>query len=59
MTNNQMSRGEAAAGLRDQAASCRCLARKARTRKGAEALSGVAEQFDRDARSIDPTSEKR
>jgi hypothetical protein len=54
-----MTRGEAADGLREQAASCRRLARNARTRKGAAALSGAADQFDRDARSIDPTSEKR
>jgi hypothetical protein len=53
------SRGEAAEELREQAASCRRLAHKARTRKGADALSGAAEQFDRDARDIDPTSERR
>ena len=59
MQDRRLSRGEAADDLREQAASCRRLARKARTRKGADALSGAADQFDRDARSIDPTSEKR
>ena len=52
------SRGDAD-DLREQAASCRRLARRARTRKGADALSGAAEQFDRDARTIDPMSEPR
>ena len=55
----RLSRGEAAEDLREQAASCRRLARKARTPKGATALTGAAEQFDRDARDIDPTSERR
>lgn len=54
----QPTRGEAADRLREQAASCRRLSRNARTRKGAEALKGVAEQFDRDARGLDPTSER-
>ena len=45
--------------LREQAASCRRLARTASTRKGADALTGAADEFDRDARTIDPTSEKR
>ena len=54
-----MSRIEAADDLREQAASCRRLARKAKTSKGADALPGAADQFDRDARMIDPASEKR
>jgi len=57
--DQRMSRGEAADNLREQAASCRRLARKAHTKKGADALGGAADQFDRDARTIDPTSEKR
>jgi len=56
---DRTSSGDTAEDLREQAASCRRLARKARTRKGADALSGAAEQFDRDARDIDPTSERR
>lgn len=55
----QASRGEAADQLREQAASCRRLAKRARTRSGSSALSNVAEQFDDDARRIDPTSVAR
>jgi hypothetical protein len=54
-----MSRKDAADGLREQAASCRRLARRARTRDGEQALRGAAEQFDTDARRIDPMSERR
>lgn len=54
-----MSREDAADGLREQAASCRRLARRARTASGATALGAVAEQFDTDARRIDPQSERR
>jgi hypothetical protein len=54
-----MSRADAADGLREQAASCRRLAVKARTPKGAWALKSVAEHFDKDARRIDPRSERR
>lgn len=53
------SRGDAADALREQAASCRRLARRARTSGGSTALETVAEQFDDDARRIDPMSEKR
>ena len=58
MSDRRMTRSEASDGLREQAASCRRLARKARTPKGADALLGAADQFDRDAQSIDPTGEK-
>lgn len=53
------SREEAADGLREQAASCRRLARRARTGSGWTALTAVAEQFDTDARRIDPLSDRR
>jgi hypothetical protein len=53
------SRLEAAEGLREQAASCRRLAGRARTDSGATALKTVAEQFDDDARRIDPSSFRR
>ena len=53
------TRGEAADELREQAASCRRLAGRARTRSGSKALKTVAETFDDDARRIDPTSMKR
>jgi len=55
----QPTRGEAADCLREQAASCRRLANRARTDNGATALHAVAEQFDDDARRIDPLSERR
>ena len=54
-----LSRADAADGLREQAASCRRLARRARTPSGSTALAAVAEQFDTDARRIDPRSERR
>jgi hypothetical protein len=52
----RLTRGEAAEELREQAASCRRLAKRARTTSGLYALTAVAEQFDDDARRIDPTS---
>ena len=55
----QPSRAEAADELREQAASCRKLARRARTTGGSSALKTVAEHFDDDARRIDPFSERR
>lgn len=53
------TRAEAADDLREQAASCRRLADRARTARGSTALNTVAEQFDDDARRIDPLSERR
>ena len=53
------TRGEEAEELREQAASCRRLARKARSAGGSNALSAAADQFDDDARRIDPSSERR
>ena len=55
----RLTRGEAAEHLREQAASCRRLAKRARTTSGLSALTAVAEQFDDDARRIDPTSYRR
>lgn len=55
----RISREDAADGLRQQAASCRRLARRARTGSGSTALNAVADQFDTDARRIDPRSERR
>lgn len=55
----RLSREEAADGLREQAASCRRLATRARTASGSEALNVVAEQFDKDARRIAPWSAPR
>lgn len=52
-------RQEAADELREQAASCRRLARRARTDAGSAALATLADQLDTDARRIDPNSERR
>lgn len=54
----QITRHEAAEGLREQAACCRKLAVRARTPSGSTALETVAELFDDDARRIDPTTSK-
>lgn len=54
-----ISRSEEADDLREQAASCRRLAVRARTTCGSAALSKVADFFDADARRIDPASERR
>lgn len=54
-----MTREDAADGLREQAASCRRLAKRAVTANGSTALGAVAEQFDTDARRIDPRSVRR
>jgi hypothetical protein len=56
---NEGGRAEAADELRERAASCRKLARRARTSNGSSALATAAEQFDDDARRIDPSSQKR
>ena len=50
------TREEAADELREQAASCRRLAGRARTNAGNRALKILAEQLDTDARRIDPNS---
>ena len=54
-----LSREDAADGLREQAASYRRLAKCARTDSGSIALTALAEEFDTDARRIDPRSERR
>ncbi|MEO7601825.1 MAG: hypothetical protein ABIS39_00965 [Sphingomicrobium sp.] len=50
---------EAAESLREQAASCRRLATRARTDAGSTALWGLAKQFDDEARRMNPGSEAR
>ncbi len=55
----ELTARETADGLREQAASCRRLARRASTSRGSLALAAVAEFFDTDARRIDPLSERR
>jgi hypothetical protein len=55
----QPTRGEVADELREEAASYRRLALRARTHRGSTALKTAADQFDEDARRIDPSSLKR
>jgi len=50
---------DAADGLREEAASFRRLAQRAMTISGARALQAVADHVDRDARQINPHSERR
>ena len=50
------SREDAADGLREQAASYRRLATRARTASGLSALLTCADQFETDASRIDPRS---
>jgi hypothetical protein len=57
--NDPMSREDAADVLREQAASCRRLSKRARSAAGSTALNTVAEHFDDDARRIDPRSVRR
>ena len=59
MMPRMITRDEAAEELREQAASCRKLARRASTPTGSHALNEVAEYYDADARRIDPRSERR
>jgi hypothetical protein len=57
MKHRIVSRAEAADDLREQAASCRRLAKRANTSMGTRALNKVADYFDSDARRIDLLSE--
>ncbi len=50
------SRADSADALREQAASCRRLALRARTLSGSEALRTVAHQFDSDAARMEPVA---
>jgi hypothetical protein len=53
------SQNEAAEALREQAASCRSLALRARTAAGSSALNALAEHFDAYARRSDPWGEQK
>ncbi len=53
------SKEEAAEGLREQAAACRRLAANARTRAGTTSLNELGEHFDRHARALYPSSQRR
>lgn len=50
------SKAAAADGLREQAAACRRLSVKARTRVGVKALNELGDHFDKQARALDPMS---
>jgi hypothetical protein len=50
---------DSADGLREQAAACRRLSVKARTRAGVKALERLGDHFDDQARRLDPRSMKR
>jgi hypothetical protein len=52
-------RRQSADGLREQAASCRRLAATARTRSGTTSLNALADHFDEQARTLDPSSQRR
>jgi hypothetical protein len=54
-----VTREDAAGSLREQAACCRRLSKRARTASGSNALNSVAEQFDTDASRVDPRSLRR
>ena len=58
-TEGTGERADAADDLREQAASCRRLAGRARTRAGSTALDALGEHFDDQARRIDPSSQRR
>jgi hypothetical protein len=48
------SQGDTADSLREQAAACRRLSLKSRTRAGAKALQELGNHFDEQASRIDP-----
>lgn len=51
--------GDNAESLREQAAACRRLSHKSRTRAGSNALVALGDHFDEQARQIDPSSQRR
>jgi hypothetical protein len=56
---NRNGSRDTADSLREQAASCRRLAVRARTRQGTKALDALGDHFDDQARKLDPNSFKR
>jgi hypothetical protein len=55
----QQERHDGADDLREQAAACRRLAGRARTRAGTKALDALGDHFDDQARRLDPSSQRR
>lgn len=51
--------GDTAESLREQAAACRRLSLKSRTRSGTKALEALGDHFDEQARKLDPLSLRR
>lgn len=51
--------GDTADGLREQAAACRRLSLKSRTRAGTKALEALGNHFDDQAHKLDPWSFRR
>jgi hypothetical protein len=49
--------GDTADSLREQAAACRRLAAASRTRSGRTSLIALADHFDAQARTLDPSSQ--
>lgn len=58
-TADETARMAAADGLRGQAAACRRLSSKSRTRAGAKALIDLGDHFDEQARKLHPSSLKQ
>jgi hypothetical protein len=56
---NPRPESDSADGLREQAAACRRLSVKARTRAGVKALEQLGDHLDDQARRLDPRSMKR
>jgi hypothetical protein len=54
-----LRREDTADSLREQAASCRRLAPKARTRAGTKALNDLGDHFDERASKLDASSLRR
>lgn len=59
MSSERIKRDDAADELRERAASYRRLAKRAQTQSGCHALNSLADQFDTDARRINPFSDRR
>ena len=54
-----VSTNDRADSLREQAAACRRISANARTRAGTSSLNKLADQFDEQARKLDPNSVRR
>lgn len=57
--SSPLAHGDTADSLREQAAACRRLAPRARTRAGMNALNSLGDHFDERASLLDPLSLRR